>query len=123
MPISLKHLPRYVMGALYFVLGVNHFVNPDFYVRIMPPWLPAHLFLVYLSGVAEVLLGAGVCIEQTRRWSAWLIIAMLATFMAVHVHMLVNAAEFGVPLWMLWLRIPLQGLLAWWAWRYTRATS
>ena len=34
--------------AIFFVLaGLNHFLHPDFYVRIMPPYLPWHWFLVY----------------------------------------------------------------------------
>jgi len=34
---------------------------------MMPPWLPAHLFLVQFSGVCEVLGGVGVLIPKTRR--------------------------------------------------------
>lgn len=113
---------RWLMGALYAAAGVNHFVNPDFYVGIMPPYLPWPLALVYLSGVAEVVLGLGVCVKPTQRVSAWLIVAMLVAFLPVHVHMLVNAEQFaGVPLWALWLRFPIQGLLIYWAYRYTRA--
>lgn len=111
---------RVFMGALYFAAGVNHFYKPGFYLNIMPPWIPAHAFLVQLSGVAEILLGIGVILAPTRRISAWLIIAMLIAFMPVHIHMIINAASFGVPLWALWLRIPLQGLLIAWAWCYTR---
>ena len=120
MKAIMRQFPRYLMGFLYLAAGINHFVNPDFYLNIMPPWMPAHLFLVQLSGVAEILLGIGVCIEPTRRASAWLIIAMLVAFMPIHIHMLINASDYGAPLWGLWLRLPIQGLLAWWAWRYTR---
>lgn len=124
MPDAMKHAPRYLMGAIYALLGVNHFVNPEFYTKIMPLYLPAHLALVYLSGVAEIVLGIGVCIEATRRVSAWLIAAMLVVFLLVHVDMIQHADRYAdVPLWGLWLRLPLQGLLIWWAWRYTRASS
>lgn len=110
-----------LMAVLYIAAGVNHFVNPAFYVNIMPPYLPAHEFLVYLSGVAEIALGLGLLIPALRAASAWGIVAMLVAFMPVHIHMLVNAADFpDAPYWGLVVRIPLQGLLALWAWAYTR---
>lgn len=111
----------WLMAFLYAAAGVNHFINPGFYVNIMPDYLPAHLALVYLSGVAEIALALGLCIERARRASAWLIIAMLVVFLTVHVHMLVHADRYDVPGWALWLRFPLQAALIYWAWRYTRA--
>src|SRR5437868_853013 len=114
---------RYLMGALYVAAGINHFWRPGFYLNIIPLYLPAHEFLVQLSGVAEILLGVGVCFEATRRISAWLIIAMLVAFLLVHVDMLQHHADryAGLPLWGLWARLPLQAVLIYWAWRYTRA--
>ena len=116
------------MGAFYAFAGVNHFWHPAFYTNIMPLYFPWHLELVYLSGIAEILLGVGVCIERTRRVSAWLIVAMLLSFLPIHIDMLLHHADrFGsVPLAGLWLRLPLQGLFIFWAWRYTgpaRASS
>ena len=57
-----KRIGWYVMGAFYAFAGINHFVSPDFYMQIMPPYLGAHRELVELSGVAEFALGlvAGV---------------------------------------------------------------
>jgi len=122
MRVFLRSCPRYLMGLFYFAAGVNHFVNPKFYTGIIPPYLPDPLMLVYVSGVAEVLLGMGVCVERTRRASAWLIVAMLMAFMPAHIHMLLHPEQFdGVPLWGLWARIFFQGVLIYWAWRYTRA--
>jgi uncharacterized membrane protein len=36
--------------------GTMHFVRPQFYMKIMPPSLPWHRELVFLSGVAEAAL-------------------------------------------------------------------
>lgn len=117
----LARMPRYLMGLLYVIAGVNHFWHPGFYVGIMPAWFPAPLFWVQVSGVAEVLLGVGVCVEQTRRAAAWLIVAMLAVFLIVHVDMIVHAERFPdlSPI-ALWVRVVLQAPLMYWAWRYTR---
>ena len=57
--MRLKRVLKWLLGLLFILAGINHFVRPGFYVAIMPPYLPWHLELVYLSGLFEVLL-AGV---------------------------------------------------------------
>jgi uncharacterized membrane protein len=113
---------KYLMALLYIAAGINHFVNPGFYEEIMPPWVPLHYEMVLLSGIAEILLGILLLIPRFQRIAAWGIIAMLLVFMTVHLHMLVHADDqyADVPVAMLWLRLPLQGLLIFWAWWYTR---
>lgn len=116
-----KAVSLWIMALLYIALGVNHLVNPGVYEPIMPPYLPAHRFLIYLSGACEIALGILVLVPATRKWAAWAIIAMLLAFMPVHIHMLVHAAEYpGIPYWALVVRIPMQGLFILWAWWYTR---
>ena len=80
----------------------------------MPKFLPVHDLLIYLSGVAEILLGIGVLFPQTRNLALWGIIAMLLVFLLVHVNMLFPANSLGISVWIRWLRIPLQFLLIYW---------
>ncbi|WP_225035475.1 MauE/DoxX family redox-associated membrane protein [Winogradskyella sp. SM1960] len=109
----------YVMAAMYIVAGVMHFVKPKMYMRIMPRYLPSHKALVYLSGLAEILLGIGLCIPALKTISIYGIIAMLAVFLLVHFYMLSGKkAAAGIPKWILILRIPLQFGLMYWAWMY-----
>ena len=105
----------YFMGVLYSVLGILHFTNTGFYRPFMPKFLPTHDLLIYLSGVAEILLGIGVLFPQTRLIALSGIIAMLLVFLIVHVNMLFPANRLGISAWILWLRIPLQFLLIYWA--------
>lgn len=126
-----KEVLCWVMGAFYVAAGVSHFVNPDFFVEIVPPHLPWKLGLVHVSGVAEILLGAAVVLPPTRRFAAWGIIALLIAVFPANIYM----ATFQIrpphaPEWMqgagpmqLWLRLPMQGVLALWAWWYTRPRS
>ena len=96
----------------------------DFYVRIMPPYLPAPLTLVYLSGLAEIALGAGLLIPRIQRQAAWGLVALLIAVFPANVHMAVHSElfpEFNSTL--LWWRLPVQGLLLMWAYRYTRKGS
>jgi len=111
----------YIMGALYIVLGILHFTHTGFYRPLMPTFLPAHNFLIYLSGIAEVFLGLGVFFPKMRSLALWGIIAMLIVFLLlVHVNMLFPGNRLGVPLWILIMRIPLQFFLIYWAYQYLK---
>jgi uncharacterized membrane protein len=114
----------YLMALCYIAAGINHFWHPGFYTNLMPSWLPWHLELVYASGVAEIFLGVALFPQATRRWAAWGIILMLIVFLIVHVHMVMNLQLYPtVSLVVLWLRLPLQGVLIAWAWWYTSPAS
>ena len=45
------------MGLFYLSIGIKHFTNPDWFVRIVPPILPYKIELVYISGFFEVVFG------------------------------------------------------------------
>ena len=104
------------MSGMYIIAGLMHFFKPKAYLRIMPRYLPNPGLLVYLSGIAEIVFGIGLCFEATRFWSVYAIIAMLVIFLSVHFYMLSGEkASAGIPKWILILRIPLQFLLIYWA--------
>ena len=63
--IKIKTATRYLFGVLFVLAGLNHFYTTDMYMSIMPPYLPWHLELVYISGLAEILLGV---LLLFRRW-------------------------------------------------------
>jgi uncharacterized membrane protein len=108
------------MAALYTAAGVYHFIRPKFYVRIMPSWLPYHLQLVYISGIAEIILGILLCFTSTRIFAAWGIIALLIAVFPANVQMMLNYQQQHHPYtWVAILRLPLQLVLIWWASRYT----
>jgi uncharacterized membrane protein len=109
------------MGVLYVVAGLGHFVATRTYERIMPDYLPAHHELVLLSGMAEIAGGLGLLVPQTRRAAAWGIVLLLIVVWPANLWMVQHPERFpGMPLWAMWLRLPLQVPLIWWAWRYTR---
>lgn len=109
----------YLMAGIYILAGIMHFIKPKMYMRIMPRYLPNHKQLVYLSGLAEIALGLGLCITALRTISIYGIIAMLIVFLLVHFYMLSGEkASAGIPKWILIFRIPLQFGLMYWAWIY-----
>jgi uncharacterized membrane protein len=48
-------------------------------------------------------------------------VALLIAVSTVHINMCLHAEEFpAIPLWVIWLRMPLELPLIGWAWMYTR---
>ena len=110
-----------LMVLLYIAAGINHFVNEPMYLRIMPPWLPAHTLLVQVSGVCEILFGLLLIPEKTRRSAAWLIIALLVAVFPANIQMAVNYYHEHNPwLWIAIVRLPVQLLLINWAWMFAK---
>ena len=116
-----------LMGATYVVAGIAHFLAPKRFAAAIPPSFPRPVVLVYLSGVAEILLGIGVSLRRTRRPSAWGIVALLVAVFPANVHLaradvlddivpdrFADAARLAA-----WIRLPFQGVLIAWALRYT----
>ena len=100
--------------------GVNHFVNPEFYLKIVPQALPAPDALVYGSGVAEILGALGTMHPRTRRASGWFLIATLVAVYPANIYMALNPSRFSsIPQWALWARLPLQFLFVYWVWLAT----
>jgi len=123
----LKRPLLYVMGPMYVVAGLLHFVVPELYVQIVPPVLPAPLALVYLSGLAEVAVGVGLLVPRTRRYAAWATAALLVAVFPANVYMATHGVVIeglpggGDPSGLVrWGRLPLQGVLILWALWYTR---
>ena len=113
-----------LFAGLFLAGGVGHLIAPAPYLRIMPPYLPQPLALVYLSGVAEILLGGLLLIPATRRLAAWGLIALLVAVFPANYSMWQHAERFAeFPPILLLIRLPLQALLIAWAWSYTRAAS
>ncbi len=112
-----------VLSAGMIGAGSNHFRNPDFYLPMMPPWLPWHAELVALSGVFEILGGVGALLPQTRRLAGLGLVALLVAVYPANVQMALEPDLFvarGFPLAALYIRLPFQFLFILWAFWATR---
>lgn len=119
----MKLILKYLLALAFIVAGLNHFVNTAFYLSIMPPLLPAHLFLVYLSGACEIALGALLLIPKYARRGAWGLIILLLGVFPANIYMALNTDLFPqFSAMAIWLRLPLQFVLILWAFWYTRPT-
>jgi uncharacterized membrane protein len=104
-------------GPFFVFAGVMHFVKPRFYLRIMPPWLPAHEAMNYASGAAEVLGGAALMCPDARvrrLGGLWTIATLIGVYPA-NVHMALNPDDYpDVPRAALYARLPFQAVFVAW---------
>ena len=117
----LRRIALLALSVFFVVAGVNHFVDPDFYTRIMPPYLPAHLELVYASGVFEILGGIAVLVPGVRVLAGYGLILLLVAVYPANIQMAIDATppQSGED-WAAWVRLPLQIPLFAWAISHTR---
>lgn len=109
------------MILFYAAAGINHFFKPAFYLQIMPAWLPWHKELVFISGIAEILCALLLLFPLTRRIGAYCTIALLIAIFPANIQMLLDYNRDDNPLlWVAVLRLPIQLLLIWWAYSFTR---
>jgi len=116
----------FAMAGFYVFSGLNHLVNPDFYVAIVPPDLPEPEWLNLLAGLAEIVLGVYVLEPRVRALAAWGLVALLIAIFPANLY--VALENVGVPggqpgagnSVVNWARLPFQALFIAWAWWYTR---
>lgn len=129
----------YFMAFFYIIAGVFHFIKPEFYLPIMPRYLPYHMQLIYLSGVCEILCGLLLFFKNTRELGAWLTIALLIA-VCKSIESLENDSllvldpaniQMAQDYWsenhsqkyLVIARLPVQFLLIWWAYQYTKPSE
>ena len=115
---TIHELSLYLMAAFYIFAGYSHFKNPKFFLRITPKWVPAPEKVNILVGVIEILLGILVLILATRNYAVWGIIALLVAVFPANVYHFQKALQKKKFVWQSALRLPIQGLLIWWAYSF-----
>lgn len=115
-----SRISRWVMSAFYFFAGLNHFRDPDFYLPLIPDYLPFPEFINGASGVFEVLFAICLMIPKTKKIGAIGIIILLLLFIPSHVYFIEIGAcvEEGLctSMWVAYLRLwMIHPLLLLWA--------
>ena len=85
-----KILTIFVMGIMYVFIGIKHFTGPQYFLEIVPPKLPFKLFLVYLTGLIEVVGGAAILVPKTRKAGAYLLIFLLVSVFPANIYLYVS---------------------------------
>lgn len=123
----LRRVALFTVAAFFSFAGVGHFTNAEFFIAIVPPYLPAAAALVYISGVCEILGGLGVLYRPTRQLAGYGLLALLVAVYPANIHMALNPSAFpDVAPAALYARLPLQfvfAALVWWATRLETETA
>ena len=110
----------YLMAILYFFAGINHFIKPRVYIKIITPFFTNPKLVNQISGFAEITLALFLCIPMTTKYAALGIIALLIAVFPANLFMYQDTkASLGLPKWILLVRLPLQIVLIFWAYQYT----
>ena len=119
---KIKTVSIVIMSLFYIVAGINHFINPDWFVRIVPPILPFKAALVYVSGVFEIVLGSLLIFPKTRFIAGWgLILLLLAVYPANIYVALSNGKAMNITPMMACGRLPFQFVFIGLAYWHSRA--
>ena len=117
----LRKLSLFGISVFFIYFGIDHFINPEFYLSIMPPIFPLHLEAVYLSGLFEILGGVGVLIARTRSIAGWGLLTLLIAVYPANIYMALTPEAFpDIPLFARYFRLALQFLFFYWAYSITR---
>lgn len=119
----MKTISKNVLAIFMIGAGTMHFVNPAFFLKIMPPYLPLHNELVLLCGVCELLLGILLLVPACSRWAAWGIVALLIAVFPANLHVFQHQELLQAPPLVHLLRLPLQGIFILWAYWHTRPSK
>jgi uncharacterized membrane protein len=109
---------RLAMALALFLVGSDHWVNPQRYLPMMPPWIPLHLELVLFTGAAEVAGATGILLRRTRKLAGLMLGIYFVAVFPANIHNALNGlAVEGLPQasWYYWARLPFQPLAIWWA--------
>ena len=115
-----KLLTIYVMSIMYIFIGIRHFTGPQYFLDIVPPQLPSKLFLVYLTGLIEVVGGAAILSPKSRKEGAYLLIFLLISVFPANIYLYLSETPqnlLGISKTDALIRMPFQIpliLLAFW---------
>ena len=116
----IKLITVYFMSIAYTYVGVRHFIDPDFFLAIMPNYLSMHLFFVYLTGLMEVVFGTLLAFRKTRKFASYGLIILLLIVFPANIHLVeseLSQSILEVSKEQTIIRLPFQGLfliLAYW---------
>ncbi len=109
-----------LMSIFYIISGVNHFRKPSLYEAIIPKYIPYKMFWNEITGMSQIFFALSIQLPGAQIISAWSIIVLLLLMFPANINMLLDKkASLGIPMWILYLRIPLQFALIAWAYYYT----
>lgn len=118
---KMRNLLTYLLAGFFVIAGINHFISPEFYLPLIPDYLPFPNIINVVSGIVEIIAGVGLLLPSLKKYAAWLVIVLMIMFIPSHVYFIQigSCIDEGlcVPAWVAWARlIIIHPLLIYWAW-------
>jgi uncharacterized membrane protein len=112
-----------LFGIGFITVGVTHFTHTTYFIELMPPYIPNHLLMVFLSGFFEIVLGVGLLFKKARAYSAYGLILLLIAVFPANIHLAISEdAQNALKVSALaaTIRLPFQFIFIWIAYRIAR---
>ena len=114
----IKPLSIIVMSWFYISAGLLHFTNTNWFLQIVPPYLPLKLELVYVSGFFEIIFGLMLVLPSLRYYAGWGLVLLLIAVYPANIYLAqTNGAAMNTSALVAWGRLPFQFLfigIAYW---------
>ena len=117
---KIKVVSKVVLAGFLVFAGSMHFARPEFFLKIMPPYLPFPMGLVLISGAFEILLGICLLIPRLSRVAAFGIIALMLAVFPANIYLFQHQEILPAPPLVHLLRLPMQAVFILWAYWHTR---
>ena len=89
------HILALIYGVPFVLIGIEHFREPQKFVDIVPKYMPFALFLVYLTGVMEIIGGLGIIYPETREITGRLMALFLIAIYPANFNMWINDIPYN----------------------------
>ena len=107
--MNIKLISIFIMSLFYISIGIKHFTDTDWFIKIMPPYLPLHKELVYISGIFEIIFGIMLLFDKVRYFASWGLILLLVAVFPANIYLAqTNGLAIGVSPFIAWGRLPFQ---------------
>ena len=90
----IKNITIYCLATLYIVIGIKHFTETEFFIKIIPSYLNYKKELVIISGVIEIILGFLLFFKFTRKIASWGIILLLLAVFPANIYLILQEKAY-----------------------------
>lgn len=117
----LKYAGLILVTVFFTVGGQAHFTMTEFFVKIVPPYVPFPLLMVYVTGVLEMIGAVAIWVPAWRSWAGIGLVALTVCVTPANIYMWQNPELFpeispAFLSWRLVAQVVLLGII-WWSTR------
>lgn len=113
---SSKTISQAIIAIIFLTAGIFHFIFPEKFLLIVPPWIPFPVEVVYITGVFEILGALGILYSKTKKITAVGLAIFLILVFPANIYMAIKNIQLGGIFnnqFLQWARLPFQAVLIW----------